>query len=227
MHDIICGDAGSLLSKLKDASVDLLLTDPPYKDYQSMRAKEKAKKISSKEFSWEHLIKEIERVLKPGRHFYIWCDSLTYSELYRCIEQSKILKFKNMLIWVKSNHGSGDLKSGYAPQHEICVYGHHGKGRNFEKNTKRISDVLFRKLNNGSIEFYKKVSPKEGHPTIKPHDILKAFIERSSKKNELVLDPYAGSFSTMKACMSLGRKSLSFELDKYYCKKGREHLLLK
>jgi len=224
MHIIKCGDAKKLLSEIKDSSIDLICTDPPYKDYQSSRTKEKAKKISSKNFHWESLIKEIERILKPGRHFYIWCDSLTYSDLYITIKNSKILKFKNMIIWIKSNHGSGDLKSGYAPQHEICVYGHHGKGRAFESNKKRISDVLFKKEDNGRIKFYKKVSPREGHPTIKPHEILKSLIERSSKKNEIVLDPYAGSFSTMKASRELNRRSLSFELDKQYYKKGREFL---
>ena len=150
---------------------------------------------------------------------------MTYAEAFNAIAESKILKFKNMIVWVKSNHGSGDLFSGYAPQHEICIYGHHSKGRKFQPKMKRISDVLFKKDDTGCVSFYKKIDPKTGgHPTIKPTDILKEFILRSSKKGEMVLDPYAGSFSTMKASLELGRNSVGFDLDKNYCNKGSKWL---
>lgn len=222
-HVIKCGDAGKLMKSVKDKSVDVVFTDPPYKDYQSMRVEERQKKIEVGGFSWDHLFQDISRVLKPGRHFYVWCCNRSYKDAYEALEKTKGLKYKNMIIWVKSNHGSGDLKSGYAPQHEICIYGHKGNGRHFEKGTKRISDVLYKKNDDGCIGFYKKVSPKKGgHPTIKPVEIIEEMLKRSSKKNEIVLDPYGGSFSTMKACMNLGRRSITFELDKEYCKLGKK-----
>lgn len=223
-HVIKCGDSTKLMKDVQNNSVDLVMTDPPYKDYQSMRVKDKQKKIHSSGFSWDWLMSEMERVLKPGRHFYVWCDSLTYADAFDALRRNQNLKFKNMILWVKSNHGSGDLKSGYAPQHEICVYGHKGKGRHFEKGTKRIPDVFYKKEGD-CITFYKKVNPKTGgHPTIKPIEILQQMILRSTKKNEVVLDMYGGSFSTMKACANLGRKSVSFELDKGYCNAGKKYI---
>lgn len=220
---ILCGDTEKLITKLENYSVDLLITDPPYKDYLSSRSTISSKKIIKGQFSFDKLIQHIERVLKPGRHFYIWCDSKTYSDAFVAVNNSKTLKFKNMLVWVKNNHGSGDLKSAYAPQHELCLFGSHGTARHFF--TSRRSDVLFKKDKNGCILFHPKVDPKlGGHPTIKPHDILCDFILRSSKPGEIVFDPYAGSFSTAICATKLNRKSISFELDKNYCKLGKTKL---
>ena len=223
--EIVQGDANKLMSKLKSSSIDLVLTDPPYKDYISNRVVEKQKKIVKAKFSFKDLVDSIERVLKNDRHFYIWCDHLTYAEAFDAIDKSKTLKFKNMIVWIKNNHGAGDLFSGFAPQHEICIYGYKGKGRKFQANTVRMSDVLFKKDDKGNLSFYSKVNPKiGGHPTIKPIDILKEFILRSSKRGEVVLDPYAGSFSTMKASLECGRKSIGFELDKSYVSKAKTWL---
>ena len=222
-HEIICGDTDQLITNIEDDSVDLVITDPPYKDYISLRTKNRAKQIVKGSFSFQALITQIERVLKPHRHFYIWCDSKTYSEAFEAIKNSKHLIFKNMLVWVKNNHGSGDLKGAYAPQHELCIFGSHGKGRDFFSS--RRSDVLFKKDDKGCILFYPRVDPKiGGHPTIKPHEIIIDFIKRSSKPDEVVFDPYAGSFSTAICAKQLKRYSLSFELDKSYCNIGKKRL---
>ena len=217
-HKTICGDSQEKMKKIRSNSIDLVMTDPPYKDYQSQRSIIKQQEIKKGSFSFMWLMREIERTLKPGKHFYVWCDSKTYADAFNAIEDTKGLTFKNMIIWVKSNHGSGDLKSGYAPQHEICIYGHKGKGIPFF--TKRYSDVLFKKDDAGSISFYSRVDPtKIGHPTVKPHEILVKLIAASTKIGDTVLDMYAGSFSTAKACKALRRKSISIELNKSYCRK--------
>uniref|UniRef100_A0A6C0FD10 DNA methylase N-4/N-6 domain-containing protein n=1 Tax=viral metagenome TaxID=1070528 RepID=A0A6C0FD10_9ZZZZ len=218
MHKSVHGDAIKLMKNIKNNSIDLIHTDPPYKNYQSQRTIKKQKEIKKGGFSFEWLMNEVNRVLKPGKHFYIWCDAKTFSDAYVALQNTKGLVYKNMIIWVKNNHGSGDLKSGFAPQHEICIFGHKGKGIQFY--SKRPSDVLYKKSDNGCISFYNKVSAsRAGHPTVKPHEIIVKFIEASTKKGEVVLDMYAGSFSTAKAAKDLGRKSISFELNKNYFSK--------
>ena len=225
-HKILCGDAEKLMKKLANESVDLVLTDPPYKDYKSMwsnNPEKQSKKIAKGGFDFDNLLEEINRVLKNNRHFYIWCDAKTYPELYKSLDKYKSLKFKSMLVWVKNTHGLGDLKASYGPQHELCLFGCKGNPRSFFTN--RRPDVLYKKDNNDCIQFYSRVDPiKGGHPTVKPLEILTDFIKRSTKEGEVILDPYAGSFSTAKASKTTNRQSISFEIDSEYCKQGKKSI---
>lgn len=219
------GDCIKIMKSMPNNSVDLFLTDPPYKTYQSNRPtkNKKVKKISASGFNIIEFIEQLERILKSHRHFYIFCDHLTFAGFKNAINDSKSLIYKNMIIWVKNNHGAGDLKGNYAPQHELIIYGTKNKGRKLNGN--RLPNVLFKKDNNKCISFYKKVSNyKFNHGTIKPVEILKQLIEKSSKKNELVFDCYAGSFSTAEASYLLGRRSFSIELDKTHFNNGKRRL---
>ena len=196
---LILGDSEETMTNMDNNSVDLFLTDPPYKDYQSNRTKKKTAKIHANKFSPKTLTDHISRLLKPGHHFYIFCDHLTFSSFFDEIAANKELVYKNMIVWVKNNHGSGDLRGNYSPQHELIIYGTKGKGN---------------KLNNrpSNIQCHKKVPNKRyNHSTIKPVELLTVLINASSNEDELVFDPYAGSFSTAHACMNTNRKSVSVE----------------
>lgn len=209
------GDSMLIMKKMPNNSVDLFLTDPPYKDYQSNRPiiNKKTKKIYASKFNFEEFINEMERILKPSHHFYIFCDHLTFSNFFRAINDNNSLVYKNMIVWVKNNHGSGDLKGNYAPQHELVIYGYKKGPIRRQLLGKRTSNVLFKK-NNDCIQFIKKISNyKYNHSTIKPLEILIPFIEKSSKPNELVFDPYAGSFSTSEAAIITGRRSFGIEIE--------------
>lgn len=217
-------DSMAVMKKMPTNCVDLFLTDPPYKDYQSNRPtkNKKVTKISASKFNFENFVNEMARLLKPTCHFYIFCDHFTFPIFYDAIAKNSSLKYKNMLVWVKNNHGAGDLKGNYAPQHELIIYG--SKGKTKPLNGKRRPNVFFKK-EDGCIEFYKKVSNyKFNHGTIKPIDILMPLIEKSSKKGQLVFDPYAGSFSTADAALRTGRRSLSIELDKGHFKNGKKRI---
>jgi site-specific DNA-methyltransferase (adenine-specific) len=113
-------------------------------------------------------------------------------------------KFKlvNILVWKKDN----------------CT-----PNKYYMKNTEFI--LLFRKgsarnINNmGSkqcIEI-KNIIGNKIHPTEKPLDLMKIFIENSSNENDTVLDPFVGSGTTPTAAINTNRKYIGFELDeKYY-----------
>ncbi|MBC8465552.1 site-specific DNA-methyltransferase [bacterium] len=235
-------DNREIFLDLPDNSVDLILTDPPYKDYQSNRpiVHSKVKKINQIDFDLPFFIRQSARVLKVGGHFYCWCDHLTFPAIYNEIielekHESKIklegrkrfssnyLHYKNCLIWVKSNHGSGDLKGNFAPQHELILFACKGsKGRPLRG--KRPSNVLF-KRENGIINFYPKVSNnKFKHGTSKPVEILTKLIKISSEQGDLVFDPYGGSMSTGEACIRTNRKYLIVEIDEEFCAQGLERL---
>ncbi len=235
-------DNREVFLNLPDDSVDMILTDPPYKDYQSNRpvAHSKVKKINERDFDLPFFIAQSARVLKPGAHFYCWCDHYTFPAIYNEIlnlqDIAKVtrlgdgrktsrtfLHYKNCLIWIKNNHGSGDLRGNYAPQHEFILFACKGaKGRPF--NGKRPSNVLFKRSDSG-IEFYKRVSNyKYQHGTSKPVEILEQLIQTSTNPGEIVFDPYAGSMSTGEACIQTDRKYILVEIDEDFYKSGLERL---
>ncbi|MBT7617332.1 MAG: site-specific DNA-methyltransferase [Calditrichaeota bacterium] len=235
-------DNREVFLKLRDNSIDMILTDPPYKDYQSNRPvlHSKVKKIHESDFDLPFFIAQSARVLKPGGHFYCWCDHYTFPEIYNEIlnlrEIAKVttstdsrvksrvfLHYKNCLIWIKNNHGSGDLRGNYAPQHELVIFACKGpKGRPL--NGKRPSNVLFKRTDSG-IEFFKRVSNyKYQHGTSKPVEILEQFILSSTDPGEIVFDPYAGSMSTGEACILNDRKYLLVEIDGDFYNSGLERL---
>jgi site-specific DNA-methyltransferase (adenine-specific) len=192
-----CGDCFELLREVPDEFVDLVLTDPPYGiDYQSNRrvSREKLPKFANDiDLSWvEPWVEQIHRVLKQNTHFYCFTRFDTYPIFYNAI--SKLFKVKNCLIWVKNNHGSGDLNGSYAPQSEMIIFSVKGKRH---LNGLRDSDVL---------ECDNVPSAHRAHATQKPVELLRQLIEKSTGPEEIVLDPFAGTGSTGFACLDTHRQ---------------------
>jgi len=208
------------MRELPDESVDLVLTDPPYGiDYQSNRrvARPKLPKFDNDvDLSWiEGWVDQVHRVLKTDRHFYCFTRFDTYPEFYKQI--SRRFKVKNCLIWVKNNHGSGDLNGSYAPQYEMIVFAAKGQRH---LNGSRESDVL--ECDNVPSAFRR-------HATQKPVELLRQMIEKSTEPGEIVLDPFAGTGSTGLACLDTERhrgdrserRFVLFEINPDFVKKAR------
>ncbi len=203
------GDNNFTLAQMPDNTVDMILTDPPYTiGYRSNRRVKNPqfkhlKNDQNKDWIPE-FAKEAYRVLKENRHLYCFCRHDTYPEFITAF-QSAGFKMKRTLIWVKNNHGSGDLKGDYAPQDEWIIYAHKGRRVLFGK---RESNVL--------TQFPRLASKKLTHSTEKPVELLKFLIGKSTKKGELVLDPYAGSGSTMHAAIEMERDYCLIEVSPNY-----------
>lgn len=203
---ILNEDCFIFLSSLENESIDSVITDPPYgMNFVSGRRKEKYNKIKNDEKEnlneWLDLfVDEIYRVLKNNTASFVFCSWHNIDIFKQALE--KKFKIKNILVWVKNNHGSGDLKGAFAPKHEFII--HIQKGRKILEG-KREPDVLyFNKTGN------------EYHPTQKPVDLIEYLIEKSTKENEMVLDPFLGSGTTAIACKNKNRKIYGCELDKDY-----------
>ena len=121
------------------------------------------------------------------------------SHYYRKSEIEKFRKVKNILIWEKNNHGSGDLFGDYAPKYEMVLFCSNGD----------------KKLNGGRDSNIIKANRTQNnlHPTEKPVNLMEYFIEKSSEKNDLVLDTFAGSGSTLVACKNTKRNFIGFEIE--------------
>lgn len=211
VNEVICGDTITKMKEIEDNSVDLIVTDPPYgMDFQSHRRKEVYDKIKGdNNLDWlETFMEESSRILKENSHAYFFCSFHKVDKFKLAIE--KHFKIKNILIWKKNNHGSGDLKGAYAPQYEMIIFCH--KGRRLLNNG-RQSDILeFKKTGN------------KLHPTEKPLDLIKYLIEKSSNENEIVFDGFMGSWTTALASKELNRNFIGFEINEEYCEVGRRRL---
>jgi site-specific DNA-methyltransferase (adenine-specific) len=104
---------------------------------------------------------------------------------------------KNSIIWVKNNHGSGDLQGSFAPKHERIIYATKGK----VVLNSREPDVL-----NGS-------DIRTDHPTAKPIDLIKILINSIKSTDTIVCDPFAGHGSTAIACKELDVNFVAIEFD--------------
>ena len=218
-HKLMCGDSTLIenLEKLCLEKADMIFTDPPYgMSYGGGRAEGSTEKgalvkahgmIKNDDLRDEELIKLVKNSLqtalsktKQGGSAYICFTWRTYSEFYKAITDAGF-NIKNCLVWDKRSIGLG--QSHYRPQHEFIFYcGQQWYG------DKSQSDVW--QMSRGSTSNYV-------HPTQKPVEIISKAIRNSSKKEDIILDSFGGSGSTLIACEKLIRKARIMELDPKYC----------
>ena len=216
MNQVYNTDCLAYMETMKDNSVDLIVTDPPYlMNYKSNRRVVMDKfdyiKNDKGDFSLiRQYIDECYRIMKDNTAIYMFC-SWHHVDLFKQAIEAKF-KLKNIIVWNKNNHGSGDLKAGYAPKYEFILYAH--KGRSLFRD-KRISDV---------IDCPKVLSSALTHPTEKPVDLIKVLIKNNSDKGDIVFDGFAGSGTTGVACKCLDRNFIGCELDEAYCKIANERI---
>ena len=202
------GDCLEIMGGIKDKSVDLIVTDPPYlMDYQSNRRKKEDRfdKIKNDKGNYmliQDYLEECYRIMKDDTAIYCFC-SWHNIDFFKN-EFEKHFKLKNILVWNKNNHGTGDLKGSYAPKHEFILFGH--KGRTLLRE-KRIADV---------IDCPKISSNKLTHPTEKPQDLLEIFIKQSSDVGSIIFDGFMGTGSCGIAAKKLNRNFIGIELDEKY-----------
>ncbi len=203
-NTIIHGDSLTVLRQMEPESVDAIITDPPYGiNYVSQTGA--SIKNDKSPFIW--FLYDAFRVLKSGESgrgglicFTRWDVEQTF------IDAMKIAGFnvKSEVIWDKVYHGMGDTKAAFAPSHENIVFAVKGK---YSFPGSRPKDlVTFPKIN----------SSKMVHPTEKPVGLLANLISSVTKPGDLILDPFAGSGSTLVAAKKTGRRFIGIELDDDY-----------
>lgn len=200
---IVHGDAREKMPGAPDG-IALLLTDPPYgQDFQSGRrvgTPKKARIAGDNEDAFA-LLADVLRVAVPKMAddstaliFTGW----RHEPEFRAVIEAAGLVIKGSLVWVKNNHGTGDLKGAFAPRHERIIHAVKGS----PTLRRRIDDVLFG-----------KDAQDSAHPTEKPRDLLRALIEATTDQGDAVVDPFAGHGSALFEAHSLGRVFWGCELD--------------
>lgn len=199
---------GNCLDYLKTdiPMIDLLLTDPPYAmDYKSGWNdwdKIHNDKRSDTSPLLDEAFKRAKTKLADDAHIYVFGNPNEIETVKPIF--TKYFVLKNILIWDRNVIGMGDLKT-YGRSYDVIYFGYNKTWKDL--NGTRDRDVL---------EF-NRVSPNElTHPTEKPASILEYIIKKSTNEGGNVLDPFAGSCTTLKAANDLGRNAYGSELENKY-----------
>ena len=205
-HRLMCGDSTkeSDVEKLMNRQkADMVFTDPPYGISYSSNMRTKTEKFKELKNDNIFLSQWIPLIDKYSNGFvYIWT---SWKVLGTWLDMCKeIGKLSNMIIWFKGGGGIGDLKKTFSSDYEISlVY-----NRDNEIAGKRLGSVW--EIGKDSNSSYK-------HPTQKPVQLSETAIKNTSIKNNIILDLFIGSGSTLIACEKTNRICYGMELDTKYC----------
>lgn len=223
-HRMIIGDAtkqetyDALLGKHK---ADLIFTDPPYNvNYKGTKFAPILNDNQTEEAFvafCEEFMARIKENTKRGGVFYVCSGYRSFSTFVYAIKKTGMV-FAGPIIWVKNNTSLG--RNDYRHKHEMILkgnasrpkkaqpilYGWNG-GRHYFFESRFEADVW---------EIPKRASQNMLHPTQKPLAMVQRAIRNSSRPGELVLDPFAGSGTTLIAAEREGREARIMELDPRY-----------
>ena len=233
INTIYNADCLEALKYIKDNSIDLVLTDPPYnisrnsdierKSFRNPKLRRWAKlrkdfgewdKFTNENFDifTEKWIKESARTLKANGTLISYFDKL---KLNIIVENATKHGFKTFcpFAWVKSNPPPQIIKqpaSGWEAG-VICCRSKY----TFNKDGFFVN-YFYRSLVQGK--------ERTKHPTQKPLDQIGRLIEKYSNFDDIVLDPFIGSGTTAVACKQLNRKYIGIEISPEYCKVARKRV---
>ena len=219
-HRLMCGDSTSIDQAeilMGGVNADLVFTDPPYNvAYEGRGEKNKLGPIKNDDMSdasFEEFCRDIfttfHAVMKPLACIYV-ChpDSQTAPKLAFEKTFAELFKKASTIIWVKQSAGMG--WQDYRAQHEPILYGwkEGGSGKHFYCGDRTKTTVW---------QIGRDAQASYVHPTQKPVALPEEAINNSTKGEDVVLDLFGGSGSTLIACEKSGRVNRSMELDPKYC----------
>ena len=152
--------------------------------------------------------------LEPGARFYIFSPAGPAGTVFRGAVERAGWQLHQSLVWIKNSIVLGH--SDYHYRHEDVLYGwtpgegRPGRGRH--KGTRWYGGN-----DQGSVLFADRPSRSSDHPTTKPVELLKTMIRNSSRRGDIILDPFARLGTTLIACEQLGRRCFAIEIDPAYC----------
>lgn len=210
-HRVLCGDATSVEALevlMNGMKADMWVTDPPYNVDYTGKTKDALKiendKKTDEDFR-QFLVdtySAADAYMKPGAVFYIWhADSEGYN--FRGAAHDIGWKIRQCLIWNKNVMVMG--RQDYHWKHEPCLYGWK-EGTHLWNSDRTQTTVLN----------FERPSRSTQHPTMKPVELMAYQITNNSKGEDIVLDSFLGSGSTLIAAQKTGRICYGLELDPKY-----------
>ena len=212
-HRLLCGDATKkedvdLLMDGKKA--DMVFTDPPYNALKSWK-KDEAKSetrlnpndwFKNDNMEWDEYYDFIKKSINNIKtdSYYICCDFRIYPMLVYLLKELKY-DLKHCIVWAKNIWGLGKR---YRFQHEFIIYA-------TKNNPKFVGD------NSQSDVWQIDVDRSKKHKTPKPVELPLKAINNTVNKEDICVDLFLGSGSTLIACEKTNRKCYGMEIDPHYC----------
>ena len=222
MIDLRLGDCREILKDIPNETIDLIVTDCPYKIVQggctniprkdepsgifnrrntfTQKNARNGKLFDYNDIKFSEWLYDCYRVLKNNSHCYIMINGRNLKELFISAEEVGF-KYQNLLVWKKNNITPNRY---YLNNCEFILMLRKGNAKNINNmGTKSIIEVP-------------NIIGNKMHPTEKPVELMKILVENSSNVNDLVLDPFMGVASTGVACYELKRRFIGIEIDRKY-----------
>jgi DNA modification methylase len=220
-HRLICGDCRDpevLAALVGEDKIDAMWTDPPYGvDYVGKTADALTIQGDGAEEAgplFEGMLAAVDPYLKGGARYYVATPDGPVQMAWLTALLAMGWRYHQNLVWVKNVMVLGH--SDYQFRHEDVLYGYkpgRGRtGRGAHSGTRWYGDH-----SQVTTLFVDKPSRSSEHPTMKPIELITAMLKNSTRRNDVVIDPFGGSGSTLIACETLGRRCLTIELDPAYC----------
>ncbi len=236
LNQIFCEDALTGLARIPDASIDLILTDPPYnlgKDYGNTSDQQDVAEY----LRWtEQWIDVALPKLKPNGSLYIFLTWRFSPEIFVMLKQRMIMI--NEIIWDRRVPSMGGSVRSFTSVHDTVGLFVKRKDYYFDLDAVRIPyDEQTKKLRSRSIfvgakwleigynpkdlwsvsRLHREHPERADHPTQKPLEIVERMLKASCPPEGVVLDLFMGSGTTAVAAKNCGRQFVGFELNPVYC----------
>ncbi len=228
-HRLLCGDVTKSTDVAKlmgDFRARLCNTDPPYNVSYDRRnrptSKHQKKKINSNEArsmkiknddltpkryaNWFRKVRDaLDEVLNKGAAFYIWNSHKNFGLMHDLVTENNF-KVATVITWAKETFSPNFAD--YNNQTEFCLYGWKGGAKHNWYGPKNESTLW--SIRRDRTDLY-------CHPTQKALELAERAIRNSSKRGDIVFDPFLGSGTTLIAAARLGRKCFGMEIEPKYC----------
>jgi DNA modification methylase len=218
------------IKNIEDGTIGMVYTDPPYgMEYRSnipgdIRWNKNQQTISkfSKpilndkhgDIDFEVFAKEIYRVMKPNTYLVLHCNTIWIGKNIDKFAEAGFI-YKGTVAWNKRFAIGGDIHGAMKRSWEPILYMAKGKPKMRSIEVERKGQLVVRKRIDEISDwvFQLNFDERTGFPTQKPKALCSRMITMMSDKNDIILDPFAGSGTIGKTAKSIERNSISFEAD--------------
>ena len=201
-------DGLTLLHSLKDCSVSVVFFDPQYRGVlekmnygnEGERQIERSKLVQMDEKTIISFVREIDRVLTKSGHLFLWVDKFHLCEGISLWLKKTELAIVDMVVWNKSRIGMG-YRTRRSSEYLLILQKTPIKSKGIWK-IKNIPDVWTEKIDNKTKK----------HPHQKPLQLQKILVEAVSSEGDVIVDPAAGGYSVLEACLLSNRNFLGCDI---------------